>query len=119
MLFRSSIKNHPLFQRDENDIYLVLPISITDAVLGAKKDVPTLYGTVSLTIPAGSKSNDKHRLKGKGVSDVNSSRKGDMYVILDIETPKKLSREQKQLFEALSKTNLEDNSSFDKIKKYL
>ncbi len=114
-----SIKSHPLFQRDENDIYLVLPISITDAVLGAKKDVPTLYGTVTLTIPAGSKANDKHRLKGKGVADVNTGRKGDMYVILDIETPKKLSREQKQLFEALSKTNLEDNSSFDKIKKYL
>jgi len=87
--------------------------------LGAKKDVPTLYGTVTLTIPAGSKANDKHRLKGKGVADVNTGRKGDMYVILDIETPKKLSREQKQLFEALSKTNLEDNSSFDKIKKYL
>ena len=114
-----SIKSHPLFERDENDIYLVLPITITDAVLGAKKDVPTLYGTVTLTIPAGSKTNDKHRLKGKGIPDVNSGRKGDMYVILDIETPKKLSREQKKLFEELKKTNLEDSSNFDKIKKYI
>ena len=112
------VKDHPLFQRDDNDIYLVLPITITDAVLGAKVDVPTLYGTVTLTIPAGSKTNDKHRLKGKGVSDVNSGRKGDMYVILDIQVPKKLTRDQKKLFEQLNKTNLKD-SSFDKIKKYL
>jgi molecular chaperone DnaJ len=114
-----SVKEHPIFQRDENDIYLVLPITLTDAVLGAKVDVPTLYGTITLTIPAGSKTNDKHRIKGKGVADVNTGRKGDMYVILDIETPKKLSRDQKKLFEELRKTNLEDSSSFDKIKKYL
>jgi molecular chaperone DnaJ len=113
------VKEHPLFQRDENDIYLVLPISITEAVLGGKVDIPTLYGTGTLTIPAGSKSNDKHRLKGKGISDVNSGRKGDMYVILDVEIPKKLSRDQKRLFEELSKTNLKDAASFDKIKKHL
>jgi len=114
-----NVKEHPIFQRDENDIYLVLPISITDAVLGGKVDVPTIYGTISLTIPAGSKSNDKHRLKGKGVSDVNTGRKGDMYIILDVEIPKKLSRDQKKLFESLKKTDLKESSSFDKIKKYL
>lgn len=114
-----NVKEHPLFERDDNDIYLTLPITITDAVLGAKVDVPTLTGAVKLTIPAGSKSNDKHRIKGKGIADVNSGRMGDMYIILDIIAPKKLSKEQKKLFESLAKTNLTSDSSFDKIKKYL
>ncbi len=113
------VKEHPLYQRDGNDIYLKLPLTITEAVLGTKKDIPTLYGTVKLAIPAGSSTNDKHRLKGKGIEDVQTGRKGDMYVILDIHIPKKLSKEQKKLFEQLSKTDLDDNIEFDKIKKYL
>lgn len=114
-----NVKEHPIYKRDENDIYLVFPISITEAVLGAKVDVPTIYGPVTLTIPSGSKTNDKHRLKGKGIPDVNTGRKGNMYVILDIEVPKKLSRDQKKLFESLKKTELKDSAEFDKIKKYL
>ena len=113
------VKEHPLYERDGNDIYLELPITITDAVLGAKRDVPTLYGTVKLAIPAGSSSGDKHRLKGKGIEDVQTGRKGDMYVVLDIHIPKKLSKEQKKLFDQLSDTELDDSSDFDKIKKYL
>lgn len=113
------VKSHPLFERDENDVYLTLPITITEAVLGCKKDVPTLNGTVKLSIPAGSKTNDKHRLKGKGISDPQTGRKGDMYVIIDIHIPKKISRDQKKLFEALSKTKLDDSDKFDKIRKYL
>lgn len=113
------VKDHPLFERDENDIYLVLPITITDAVLGCKKDVPTLTGSVKLSIPAGSKTNDKHRLKGKGIADPQTGRKGDMYVIVDIHVPKKISRDQKKLFESLAKTKLDDSDKFDKIKKYL
>lgn len=114
-----NVKNHPLFEREEEDIYLTLPITITDAVLGSKVDVPTLFGTVKLTIPAGSKTGDKHRLKGKGLEVPNSSRKGDMYVILKVEIPSKLSKEQKKLFEALKNTKLDDMSSFKNIKKYL
>ena len=113
------VKSHPLFERDENDVYLTLPITITEAVLGCKKDVPTLNGTVKLSIPAGSKTNDKHRLKGKGIADPQTGRKGDMYVIIDVHIPKKISRDQKKLFEALSKTKLDDSDKFDKIRKYL
>ena len=114
-----NVKEHPIFERDEDDIYLSLPITITEAVLGCKKDVPTLYGNIKLTIPAGSSSNDKHRIKGKGVENPNTNRKGDMYVILDIIIPKKLSKEQKKLFESLDKTKLDDSSEFKKIKEYL
>lgn len=112
------VEPHPLFKRDGNDVYLTLPITITDAVLGNKVDVPTLDKTVKLTIPAGSKSGDKLRIRGKGIADVNTGRHGDMYIVLDVVIPKKLSREQKKLFKSLSETDLED-SSFDKIKKYM
>jgi molecular chaperone DnaJ len=114
-----SVKNHPIYQREEDDIYLELPISITDAVLGTKIDVPTLYGNVKLSIPSGSQSGDKHRLKGKGVENVRSKRKGDMYIVLNISIPKKLSKEQKDLFQRLDNTDLKNDSSFDKIKRYL
>lgn len=112
------VKKHPIFERDNCDIYLELPITITEAVLGCKKEVPTLSGTVKLTIECGSNTGDKLRLKGKGVEDLHSYHKGDMYVILKVVIPDKLSKEQKKLFEQLSKTDLE-TKEFDKIKKYL
>ena len=113
------VRKHPIFEREDNDIYLDMPITITDAVLGGKIEVPTLYGTVKVSVPAGSLSGNKLRLKGKGVADVNNGRKGDMYIVLNVITPKKLSRDQKKLFESLAKTDLDDSKEFDKIKKYL
>lgn len=112
------VKDHPIFVRDDYDIYLELPITITDAVLGCKKDVPTLYGNIKLNIPAGSQNGDKHRIKGKGITHINSSVKGNMYVILNVVIPNKLDRKQKKYFEELSKTNLETNE-FKEINKYI
>ena len=112
------VKDHSLFVRDDYDIYLELPITITDAVLGCKKDVPTLYGNIKLNIPAGSQNGDKHRIKGKGITHINSSVKGNMYVILNIVIPKKLDRKQKKYFDELAKTNLETNE-FKEINKYI
>lgn len=109
-----NVKSHPIYERNENDIYLDLPLNIVEATLGCKKEVPTLYGNINLVIPAGSQSGDKHRLRGKGVEGVNTKRKGDMYIILDVNIPEKLSREQKKLFDQLKKTEL----SSTKIKKY-
>ena len=113
------VADHKLFIRDDNDIYLKVPITITEAMLGCKKEIPTLYGNVILTIPAGSNTNDKHRLKGKGVKEANSSRTGDMYVLLNVVVPKKLSRDQKKLVEALAKTKLEDDSEFKSFHKFV
>ena len=113
-----NVRGHEIFERQGNDIYLVLPLTMPEAVLGCKKKVPTLYGNITLTIPTGSRTGDKHRVRGKGVAGINSFGKGDMYIVLEIKTPTKLSREQKKLFTELSKTDLED-SSFDKIKEYL
>ena len=114
-----TVKDHEIFNRVLDDIYLELPITITDAVLGTKKDIPTMYGTVSMSIPEGSQNNDKLRLRGKGIENVMSKRKGDMYIVLKIIIPEKLSRDQKSLFNELSKTDLENNSIFKKYKKYL
>lgn len=114
-----NVKKHPIFIRKGNDIYLELPITITEAVLGTKKDIPTLYGSVKLSIPAFSESGDKHRLKGKGISDVNYGGKGDMYVVIDVTIPKKLTKEQKKLFEQLDETDLADNDRLKQINKYL
>ena len=101
-----SISSHKYFRREGDDIYLDVPITITEAILGCKKTIPTLYGNVRLTIPAGSDSSQKQRIRGKGVEKGRS--KGDMYVILKVITPKKLSRDQKKLIEQLAKTNLDD-----------
>ena len=114
-----NVKQHEIYERDGNDIYLELPITISEAVLGCKKDVPTIHGSVRLTIKEGAQTGDKYRLKGKGIEDVHSYRKGDMYAIINVVIPKKITKEQKKLFESLSKTNLEDDIKFSKIDKYL
>lgn len=114
-----NVKSHPIFEREDDNIYLELPLTIAEAALGCKKEVPTLYGTVKLTIDSGCMTGDKYRLKGKGVEHIHSSRKGDMYVITKVVIPKKLSRDQKKLFEQLGKTDLESGSEFKKIKEYL
>ena len=113
------VKDHPLFERKNNDIYLDLPITITDAVLGCKKEIPTLDGNVMLTVDPGSQPGDQLRLRGKGVKNPNGSRKGDMYVILDVIIPSKLDKKQKDLFKQLSETDLENSSSFKNFNKYL
>lgn len=114
-----NVKDHEFFVRDEDDIFIEAPITITEAILGCKKEVPTINGNVTLTIPAGSESGDKHRIKGKGIDNETTRRKGDMYIVLKIVTPKKLSKEQKQLLEELNKTNLEDDNDIKKFKKYV
>lgn len=103
-----TVSDHKFYVRDGDDIYLETPITIAEAILGTKKEIPTLFGNVVLTIPEGSESGDKHRIKGKGVQNESTHRKGDMYIVLKVVTPKKISKEQKKLIEALRDTNLVD-----------
>ena len=112
------VKEHPLFERDGNDIYLELPLTITEAVLGCKKEIPTLYGNVKLTIEPGANTGDKHRLKGKGVEDLHSGSKGNMYVIINVVIPNKIDKKQKKLFEELGSTDLK-TAEFKEIENYL
>ena len=112
------VKEHPLFDREDNNLFVTLPLTITEATLGCKKEVPTLEGNVILNIPAGSQSGEKHRLKGKGLKSPARRGTGDLYVILKVITPTKLDRKQKKILEDLSKTNLK-NSDFDLFEKYV
>lgn len=114
-----TVAKHSLYERNEDDIYIDLPINICEAILGTKKEVPTLYGNINLVIPAGSQNGDKHRLRGKGVENVSTKRKGDMYITLKIVMPEKISREQKKLLEQLSKTGLDNNIEIKKYNEYL
>lgn len=114
-----TVKEHPLYQRDGDDIYLELPLTITEAVLGCKKEIPTIYGSVKLTIASGATTGDRQRLRGKGISGVNSFGKGDMYVVINVVIPTKLSKEQKKLFEQLDKTDLEEGNQFNELRKYI
>ena len=111
-----NVREHDYYQRIDDDIYIELPLTITEATLGSKKEIPTLYGNVDLTIPAGTQNGEKMRLRGKGVENVNTKRKGDMYVITKVIIPEKLDRNQKKLFEELSYTNLESNKYFKNYK---
>lgn len=113
------VMEHDIFIREEKDIYVHLPITITEAILGCKKEVPTLDSTVLLNIPAGSKTNDKHKLKQKGVVDVHGKKKGDLYVVINIVIPTKLTKEQKKMVEELAKTDLTNEPQIKKFNTFL
>lgn len=108
------VRPHKYFVRDDDDIYIKVPISSIDATLGTTVDVPTPYGDVELTIPAGTQPNSKLRLKGYGVKNLRSNQKGDQYVEIEVNIPKKLSKEEKQLYEKLAEKK---ENIFDKFKK--
>jgi len=114
-----TVKEHELFERVDDDIYLELPITVTEAVLGTKKEVPTVSGKVDLSIPSGTQPNAKLKLKSKGVENVLSHRKGDMYVVIKVVIPDKLSKEEKKLYENLSEITKNEHPLLKKIKKFL
>ena len=99
-----SVKPHPLFHRQDNDILLDLPLNITQAVLGADVEVPTLDGPKSIRIPPGTQPGKTLRLRGLGVPQLRRSGRGDMLVNINVQIPTQLTDEQQRLFEQLSKT---------------
>ncbi len=111
------IKPHDFYQRKGNDIYLEVPVTITDLCLGTKKTIKTMDGTVDLKIPSGSQPGEILRIKGKGIDNRDSWRKGDFYCVLKLIIPTNLSRKQKNILEELEETDLEDSSEFDKFYK--
>ena len=113
------VKEHPLFEREDEDIYLSVPLTITEAILGCKKEIPTLTGNVILEVKAGTNTGDKVKLKGKGVKKVNAFGRGNMYVVYKVIIPSKLSMSQKRLIKELANTDLEDDLEFREFKKYI
>ena len=105
LLVEILIKQHKLFERDGADVLCELPISFTQAALGAQIEIPTLDGKVTYDIPEGTQTGTTFRLRDKGIPYVgNRSRRGDQLVTVVVETPTRLTREQKELLRQLDET---------------
>ncbi len=103
------IQDHEFFKRDEYDVLCEVPISFSQAALGCEIEVPTLGGRVSMKIPEGTQAGQKMKLRNKGVTKLGGYGFGDQIITIHVETPTKLSKEQRELFKNLSE--LEQNSS--------
>lgn len=113
------VEDHKYFERHDDDIYLEIPVTITDAILGCKKEIPTLNGSGFIEIKPGTQNYTKLKLKGKGIKGVNSRNPGDMYVVINVIIPTKLTKKQKDLLKELAETDLESESEFKEFKKSL
>ena len=96
-----TVKPHKLFRRDAEDILLELPITFSQAALGAEVDVPTIHGSETIAIPAGTQTGTRVRIRGKGVPRLNGAGNGDQIVFVTVVTPQKLNKEQRALLEKL------------------
>ncbi len=106
-----SITPHAFFQRSGADIYCRVPIPMSQAALGAQVDVPTIDGgKARVTIPPGTQSGHQFRLRGKGMSVLRTTRRGDMYIQADVETPVHLTKRQRELLQEFEKAGASGTS---------
>lgn len=113
------VAEHSLFKRNGDDVHITVPLDFVDACLGTVISVPTVYGDVDLKIPNGTQPNQIFRLKDKGFKNVRNNNYGDEYVHLNLQTPSKLSKEQKRALEEFKKYSSNSDSAFEKFKKSL
>ena len=118
-----NVRPHPIFERRGYDVYCEIPITFTQAALGAEIIVPTLDGKVKFTIHEGTQPGDEFKLKGKGVQRLNYNGKGDQYVKITVEVPKDLSKAQKEKLREFDSVSSDKNykkqkSFMDKIKDF-
>lgn len=124
LYLKINVRPHQYFRRKEFDILLDLNINVSQAALGADIMVPTMQGETKLSIPAGTQSGKIFRLRGKGFSHVHSNSAGDQLVVIDVDIPKRLTKEQRELFEKLADTldsevHPQEKSFMDKLKEVL
>jgi molecular chaperone DnaJ len=108
------VKEHPIFQRDEDNLYCEVPIPFSTAALGGEIPVPTLDGKASLKVPAGTQSGQIFKLRGKGISNVNGRGRGDLVARLLVEVPTRLNAEQRQKLEEFAGLCGEENTPLHK-----
>jgi len=118
-----TVKEHPVFDRKDDDLHCTVPLNISQAALGAELEIQTLDGSQQVRVPEGTQHGDKLRLKAIGVPRINGGGRGDLWVHIDVKVPKKLTREQRKLFEQLRETLPEENhphekSLLEKVKDY-
>jgi len=97
-----NVMPHPKFQRQDSDLFIEMPISITQAALGADLEVPTLNGRARIRVPAGTQTGSVFRLRGKGMPRLQGLGSGDLHVKVRVKTPSALTERQKRLMEALA-----------------
>ena len=99
------IKHHPIYVRQGDNVLCDIPVTVTQATLGAELEIPMVDGTKeSFKIPEGTQTGTKFKIRQKGFSSINRSTKGDYIFTVVVQTPKRLSKEQRELFEKLAKT---------------
>jgi molecular chaperone DnaJ len=113
---RVTVGIHIFFTRDGYDVYLDVPVTLTQATLGVELEAPLLKGKIKYNVPEGTQSGTVLRLKGKGIKHLNSSRYGDLYIKIKVEVPKKLSRKQKDLLLQFEK--LAGDKQYKEVKKF-
>ena len=104
-----TVKADPMFERDGYDVTVHVPITFSQAVLGDDVEVPTVDGRIVQHIPEGTQSGTKFRLRGQGIQYLNGRGRGDQYVIVDVEIPKKVTRAQREALKAFEDSMKEDN----------
>ena len=104
-----TVKADPMFERDGYDVTIHVPITFSQAVLGDDVEVPTVDGRIVQHIPEGTQSGTKFRLRGQGIQYLNGRGRGDQYVIVDVEIPKKVTRAQREALKAFEDSLKEDN----------
>lgn len=116
-----SVKPHKLFMRNGSDMFIDVPISFTQAALGAEIDVPTLDKPIKYTIPEGTQPGAQFRVRGMGIPNVRTSNKGDLYINVKVEVPKKLTDKQKEILRIFDESTTgkeyeQKKSFFDRVK---
>ena len=104
-----TVKADPMFERDGYDVTIHVPITFSQAVLGDDVEVPTVDGRIVQHLPEGTQSGTKFRLRGQGIQYLNGRGRGDQYVIVDVEIPKKVTRAQREALKAFEDSMKEDN----------
>ncbi len=99
-----TVKEHPIFTREDNNLFCEVPITFTTAALGGELEVPTLDGKVMLKIPEGTQTGKMFRMRGKGVKPVRGGPVGDLMCRVMVETPVNLTEQQRDLLEQLDES---------------
>ena len=108
------VADHPVFERREFDLHCTLPVNVAQAVLGAEIEVETCDGAQTGRLPEGTQTGANFKMRGLGVPHLNSRARGDLYVHLDVQIPKKLTRDQRRLFEELKELLPKENTPHEK-----
>jgi curved DNA-binding protein len=105
LIIQIGVENHPYFTRDGRNLTIEVPVSVSEAVLGVRIDVPTLDGLRSLAVPAGASSGLKLRLRGQGLPAAGEKPEGDLFVILKVVVPKSIDDESRRLIREFAEKN--------------